>query len=107
MPIAEIDAASLRTLLASSESEARPLLIDVRGFSERIDGHIPDDVHLPLDELAERLDELPPAPSGIVVYCAHGIRSRAAVALLAGAGHAHARSLRGGFEAWQALASSM
>jgi rhodanese-related sulfurtransferase len=36
-----------------------PLVIDVRGEEEYAAGHIPGALHIPADELAGRLDEIP------------------------------------------------
>ena len=36
-----------------------PAFLDVRTFGEYLKGHIADSIHIPLDELRDRLDELP------------------------------------------------
>jgi len=101
MPIAELDVDALARLLGAA---ARVALLDVRSESERIDGTFDGDISIPLDELAARVDELAESVSRdahVIAYCAHGIRSRAAVAILQSAGFSRVESLRGGFAAWQ------
>jgi rhodanese-related sulfurtransferase len=75
-------------------------LIDVRQPWEHETAALPGDVLLPLDQLADNLDELePPEGALVVAYCHHGIRSLNAVALLAQAG-IQAVSLAGGIDMW-------
>jgi adenylyltransferase/sulfurtransferase len=52
-----------------------------------------------LDELGERLGEIPPGRP-IVVYCRTGQRSRSAARRLIEAGHVDVRSMSGGLVAW-------
>ena len=40
-------------------TEQAPTVIDVRGVEEYAAGHIPGTLHIPGDELAQRLDEVP------------------------------------------------
>ncbi|MGJ7439921.1 rhodanese-like domain-containing protein [Aquipuribacter sp. MA13-6] len=81
-----------------------PLLLDVRDRAAWEQGHVPGAVHLPLTELADRLDELPPpaADPDLVVHCwgpgCNG--STKAALLLARAGYASVREMIGGFEYW-------
>lgn len=55
-------------------------LLDVRTYDEREHYHI-GGLHIPLDELENRHDEIPQDKS-IVVYCKSGIRSKSAIKLL-------------------------
>ncbi|MGF7232495.1 molybdopterin-synthase adenylyltransferase MoeB [Arachidicoccus sp.] len=55
-------------------------LIDVRTISERINYHI-GGIHIPLNELPERLKEIPQDKS-LIVYCQSGMRSKQAITLL-------------------------
>ena len=99
----EIDAAALRTLLNAGSVQ----LIDVREHWERkVDAILPS-LHVPLGLLEEALSN--PLLSGLrddlptVVYCAAGVRSLAAAAILRERyGLPVARSLRGGIHAWRA-----
>lgn len=76
-----------------------PRLLDVRQVWEtRICG-LPGALHIPLEELEARLEELDPEAE-IVVYCHQGFRSAAVVHWLRSLGFARARNLVGGLAAW-------
>ena len=76
------------------------VVVDVRDAAERIDdGVVPDAVHVPLDALRERLDEIPGGP--VVVHCAVGVRGHTAARLLAQHGR-DVRNLDGGYRTWLA-----
>jgi NADPH-dependent 2,4-dienoyl-CoA reductase/sulfur reductase-like enzyme/rhodanese-related sulfurtransferase len=74
-------------------------VLDVRRDDERAQGLIPGSVHIPLDELRERLDELP-RDREIIVYCASGQRSYYACRLLAQRGY-RCRNLTGSYRTWK------
>lgn len=78
-----------------------PLILDVRQPEEYAQGHIPGATLIPLSELPQRLDELDPAIP-VITYCAAGVRSRSAAALLNSHGIA-AATMDGGMNAWQGL----
>ena len=59
-------------------------VLDVRRRSEWMAGHLPGAVHIPLHELADRMDELPDAE--IWVHCQGGYRAAVAASMLAAAG---------------------
>jgi len=61
-----ISAAELRSRLTDGDGDL--ILLDVRPANEFAAGHIPGARSLPIDELRERLDELPDG-SEIVAYC--------------------------------------
>ena len=65
--------------------EAGAVVVDVRSPGEFAQGHVAGAVNLPVDQLPARLAELPPDRM-VVVYCASGMRSARAAALLRGAG---------------------
>jgi rhodanese-related sulfurtransferase len=75
------------------------VVLDVRTPPEWHGGHIPGAVHIPLDELIARYQELDPEVETIVV-CAHGIRSAAAGQWLAQAGFERVFNLRHGMSRW-------
>ena len=77
-------------------------LLDVRHEWEHELVRLPDHALIPLQELAERLDELP-KDTLIVAYCHAGIRSLSAAAMLREAGFADAVSLAGGIDLWSRL----
>jgi rhodanese-related sulfurtransferase len=83
-------------------------LVDVRQPWEHELVRLPSmgsgDVLVPLDQLAEHVDELaPPEGALVVTYCHHGIRSINAAAMLERLGHARVASLAGGIDAWSQL----
>lgn len=83
-------------------SEDAVVLLDVRPNDEFTDGHLPDAINIPLEQLAARLGELTPG-SPIVAYCRdpYCVLSSQAVAVLRARGRDASR-LSGGFPAWQA-----
>ncbi|OIQ76007.1 putative adenylyltransferase/sulfurtransferase MoeZ [mine drainage metagenome] len=97
----EIDVSELRATLAQLQ------LIDVRDEWERSAGTILPSVHLPWESLESAqpnatLLQLDPAKA-TVLFCAVGVRSQKALALLCEHhGFTHVRSLRGGYQAWNA-----
>ncbi|MGI9429980.1 MAG: MBL fold metallo-hydrolase [Bythopirellula sp.] len=79
-------------------------IIDIRTASEVANGKIPGSKNIPLNELRERLDEVPTSGQ-LVVHCAGGYRSSIAVSLLTQAGHRNVVDLVGGYQAWLATQS--
>ena len=80
-----------------SRVEAGAVLVDVRTGEEYSRGHIPNSVNIPVDELRERLAELP--DDEIVIYCQVGVRGHTAASLLRGFGY-DAVNLDGGYQTW-------
>ena len=79
---------------------AGPLtLVDVRFPGERTGALIPGSIGIPLDQLGERLGEVP-RDGPVAVYCQSGIRSSTAASLLEQAGFADVVDLIGGYQAW-------
>lgn len=80
-----------------------PVLLDVRTMGEFRRGHIAGALHIPVQELGRRWQELEGfREREIVVYCATGPRSVNAVNILQKRGF-NAVNLRGGMKAWQAI----
>lgn len=80
-----------------------PVLLDVRTTGEFRRGHIVGALHIPVQELGRRWQELEGfREREIVVYCATGPRSVNAVNILQKRGF-NAVNLRGGMKAWQAI----
>lgn len=75
-------------------------VLDVRTEAEWANGHIPRATLIPLDELEDRLRELPPSDARILVHCAAGGRSLQACRLLADNGFTRLLNLAGGMHAW-------
>ena len=82
-------------------SSAPPLVVDVRTPAERAQKQIAGSVHIPLNRLLERIDEIP-ADRPVLVHCAGGYRSSIAASLLQRVGRTHVSELAGGIAAWEA-----
>ncbi len=80
-----------------------PLVVDVRSSEQYEAGHIPGARNIPKDELLEILLD-PPLNREIIVYCdmkhPGSSRSEQAAEMLRQSGYI-ARTLRGGFSAWE------
>ena len=76
------------------------VLLDVRSTEEREASMIPGSMHIPLDELRDRLDELDMSKR-FIVHCFSGQRSYFAYRMLRLRGF-HVRNLTGGIRSWQA-----
>jgi len=74
-------------------------LVDVRYRDEFAKGHMPGAVNIPLNELAERLHEIPHHPA-VVVVCATGGCSHKAAELLAENGYSEVYNLADGTFGW-------
>ncbi len=90
----------LKEVLARPEDE-RPLLLDVRTANEFAQGHIPEAVNVPVDELRARLNEVP-RDREIAVYCQVGQRGYLATRILKQAGF-DATNLGGGYTTYKLL----
>ena len=89
-------AASLRQTLATRDADGLPLLLDVRTLNEFETSHLRGALHLPLDELRFRLDELP-RDRAIVLYCRSGYRAHLALRILKENGFSRVTNVTGGF----------
>ncbi len=77
------------------------LLLDVRTDEETAVCTLPDSVHIPMNLIPLRSNELSDGLP-IVVYCHHGIRSLHTAMYLADAGFETLYNLQGGIDAWAA-----
>jgi metal-sulfur cluster biosynthetic enzyme/rhodanese-related sulfurtransferase len=75
-------------------------VLDVRTEAEFRNGHIPGATLVPVDELEDRLGELPARDARILVTCAVGGRSLQACSILADHGWTNLLNLVGGMHAW-------
>ncbi len=80
-----------------------PFLLDVRNLPELAIGTIPDATVIPLNELRDHLDELPP-DRRIIAFCMIGLRGYLAARLLEQHGF-DAVNLAGGYKTWKAFGS--
>jgi len=81
------------------EDPDRVVLLDVREPFERSLATIEPSVHIPMQEVPGRLDELP-QDRELVVYCHTGLRSAMVAAFLESRGFARVVNLSGGIDAW-------
>lgn len=82
-------------------SSAVPFVfIDVRTPEEYAEGHIEGATLIPVQELAERISEVPKDVQ-VYLYCRSGRRSANAASMLAKAGYTNIENLLGGITAWK------
>jgi metal-sulfur cluster biosynthetic enzyme/rhodanese-related sulfurtransferase len=93
----EVSAAEAQALW---ERDPSVVVLDVRTPAEFASGHVPRAVLVPLDEIEDRLDELPERDAPLLVVCAAGGRSLAACRTLAEHGWTRLLNLAGGMHAW-------
>ena len=98
------NAQEVQTLLAGTgDAASRPLvLLDVRNLNEFETSHVRGALHIPVDELRFRLDEVP-KDRPIAVHCRSGFRSHLALRILKENGWANVRNITGGYVAMTAL----
>lgn len=97
--VERVTAAALDELLRGDEP---PVVLDVRSEQERKSkGFIAGSLSIPLNELKERIDEVP-ADWRVAVHCEGGYRSSIACSLLQQHGYDNLLDLVGGFKAWDA-----
>lgn len=91
----EINVSELKEALDSGQEVT---LVDVREGWEHAYVHFTGALHIPLEQLGERLQEIQ-SDRLHVIYCHHGIRSLNATVALAARGY-NVRSLAGGIDRW-------
>ena len=88
-----------QALKARLDKPGAPLLLDVRQDWETQLCRLPNAVHIPIEEIEMRTDELNPEDD-IVVYCHQGVRSAAVAEYLRSLGFTGVRNLSGGLDLW-------
>ena len=78
------------------------LLLDVRTPAEYEIGHLPGAVNIPVQELRNRLSELPKEKE-IIIYCRVGFRGYLAYRILVQSGFKKVRNLSGGWLTYKAV----
>jgi len=94
--MAEMTAKELKARLDSGHP---PILVDVRQDWETKLCRLENAVHIPIEEIELRTEELDPLGE-IVVYCHQGVRSAAVAEYLRGLGFADVKNLAGGLDFW-------
>jgi hydroxyacylglutathione hydrolase len=80
-PVRRIELIDPEELAARLDGAEPPLILDVRNAAEYAGEHIPDSLHIPYGDLAERIDELP-RERPIAAICRGGKRSGLAASIL-------------------------
>lgn len=88
------------TALAVQEMSPVPHVVDVRNQKEYAAAHIENAINIPLNQLEQRLSEVP-TDGALVVHCQGGYRSSIAMSLLQKHGITNGLDLVGGFKAWE------
>jgi phage shock protein E len=91
----QVDVATVENV----RSQDDVVLIDVREDWEYAEGHIPGAVLIPLDQIPNRLNEIPQDKTAIAV-CRSGNRSSQATNFLRQQGFDNVHNMRGGMLAW-------
>jgi rhodanese-related sulfurtransferase len=90
---------SPQDLKARLDRQQAPLLLDVRQDWETKLCRLPNAVHIPIEEIELRVEELN-REDAIVVYCHAGVRSAAVAEYLRSLGFTDVRNLAGGVDLW-------
>jgi rhodanese-related sulfurtransferase len=78
------------------------VVVDVCGDDEFAAGHISGALHVPLDQLEQRLTSVAKNKSTpLIMVCASGMRSKRAQAVAQKLGYEKVHSLQGGLKAWK------
>lgn len=85
---------------AVAKRESGAFILDVRQPEEWNEAHIPNSTLIPLDQLPDRINELP-KDQEIVVVCRSGNRSAQGRDILLDAGFASVTSMAGGLNEWK------
>ena len=94
-----MDQVTPQELKARLDHGRPPILLDVRQDWETKLCRLENAIHIPIEEIELRTDELS-KESEIVVYCHQGVRSAAVAEYLRGLGFADVKNLAGGLDFW-------
>ena len=93
------DEISVHALAQRLMGEGGVLVLDVREPDEHATASLPDAMHIPMQDVPQRLAELP-ADRDIAVLCHSGRRSGIIVRFLRANGFPRAINVAGGIDAW-------
>ena len=98
-PYYRVDSDEAMRILQGEEDGV--VVVDVRRDDEWVSGHIKDAIHIPIDDLQSRIDELPVGKK-LLFICAAGIRSGLACEVAAAEGHPpeHLYNVEDGTPTW-------
>ena len=88
-----------RELKARLDAGRPPVLLDVRQDWETRLCRLENAIHIPIEEIELRSEELA-SDAEIVVYCHQGVRSAAVAEYLRSLGFGDVKNLAGGLDAW-------
>ena len=91
---------TLKHWKAGDKSPVPFMLLDVRTPEEYAEGHIKGAVLIPVQQLQQRISEVP-KDKQVYVYCRSGVRSVRASKMLVKAGYTRIENVQGGFMAWK------
>lgn len=91
---------TLKHWKAGDKSPVPFMLLDVRTLEEYAEGHIKGALLIPVQELQQRISEVP-KDRQVYVYCRSGVRSVRASNILVKAGYTRIENVQGGFMAWK------
>lgn len=94
-----MDGITPQELKARLDRNERPLLLDVRQDWETRLCRLEHAIHIPIEEIELRVEELA-RDDEIVVYCHQGVRSAAVAEYLTSLGFQNVRNLVGGLDSW-------
>ncbi len=92
--------------LREMEDSDDTFILDVRTREEFEFGAIPNAVNIPLDELRERIEEVP-QNKHIYVYCAVGLRGYLGLKILMSRGYKKVKNLSGGYKTYSAATATV
>jgi glyoxylase-like metal-dependent hydrolase (beta-lactamase superfamily II)/rhodanese-related sulfurtransferase len=98
-PVESIEVIDPRELESRMDTSDGLTVLDVRGESEWEEGHIPGSLHIPYQDLAGRLGELPEGGE-VATICSGGKRSGLAASILQRAGSRALHVAHGGVKSW-------
>ena len=96
MTVKQITVVQLQQRLQHGE---QLVLLDVREDNEYQHAHIDGSIHIPLNQIPERIPELD-SQHTIVVICHHGMRSQQAAQYMLQSGFSDISNVVGGIDAW-------
>jgi glyoxylase-like metal-dependent hydrolase (beta-lactamase superfamily II)/rhodanese-related sulfurtransferase len=99
-PVRRIELIDPEELAKRLKGPEAPLVLDVRNAAEYAGEHIPDSLHIPYGEIADRLDELPPDRT-LATICRGGKRSGLAASILQREGFAEVVHVGQGVGTWR------
>jgi rhodanese-related sulfurtransferase len=95
--VRNLSAAEAQKLLLQND---QIVVLDVRTLGEYRQGHLAEAKLIPIDQLSQRLGEIP-TNRPILLYCAVGYRSAEAANFLVRRGFPSVYNMYGGISAWQ------